>query len=83
LDEPNSNLDTQGEAALARALINAKKQGITTVTITQRPALLKCVDKILVIKEGTVAMFGERIEVLQALYKSNGNSSQQAPRIEG
>ncbi|MBB4296087.1 ABC-type protease/lipase transport system fused ATPase/permease subunit [Rhizobium leguminosarum] len=82
LDEPNSNLDTQGEAALARALIHAKKQGITTVTITQRPALLQCVDKILVLKEGTVAMFGERIEVLQALSK-NGNSGQQAPRIQG
>ncbi|OWV91352.1 ABC transporter ATP-binding protein [Rhizobium sp. N122] len=83
LDEPNSNLDTQGEAALAKALIHAKKQGITTVTITQRPALLQCVDKILVLKEGTVAMFGERIEVLQALSKNNGNSSQQTPRIEG
>ncbi|MGR9058692.1 type I secretion system permease/ATPase [Rhizobium leguminosarum] len=83
LDEPNSNLDTQGEAALARALIHAKKQGITTVTITQRPALLQCVDKILVLKEGTVAMFGERIEVLTALSKNNGNNGQQAPRIEG
>ncbi|NNU47329.1 type I secretion system permease/ATPase [Rhizobium sp. WYCCWR 11279] len=83
LDEPNSNLDTQGEAALAKALIHAKKQGITTVTITQRPALLQCVDKILVLKEGTVAMFGERIEVLQALSKNNGNNGQQAPRIEG
>ncbi|MBY3096129.1 type I secretion system permease/ATPase [Rhizobium laguerreae] len=83
LDEPNSNLDTQGEAALARALIHAKKQGITTVTITQRPALLQCVDKILVLKDGTVAMFGERIEVLQALSKNNGNNGQQAPRIEG
>ncbi|WHO73526.1 type I secretion system permease/ATPase [Rhizobium sp. BT03] len=83
LDEPNSNLDTQGEAALAKALIHAKKQGITTVTITQRPALLQCVDKILVLKEGTVAMFGERIEVLQALSKNNGNNGQPAPRIEG
>ncbi|MBB3526684.1 type I secretion system permease/ATPase [Rhizobium sp. BK456] len=83
LDEPNSNLDTQGEAALAKALIHAKKQGITTVTITQRPALLQCVDKILVLKDGTVAMFGERIEVLQALSKNNSNNGQQAPRIEG
>lgn len=82
LDEPNSNLDTQGEAALAKALIHAKKQGITTVTITQRPALLQCVDKILVLKDGTVAMFGERIEVLQALSKNNSNNGQQAPRIE-
>ncbi|MDL2407356.1 type I secretion system permease/ATPase [Rhizobium calliandrae] len=67
LDEPNSNLDTAGEAALARALLHAKKQGITTVTITQRPALLQCVDKILVLKDGSVAMFGERSQVLNTL----------------
>lgn len=83
LDEPNSNLDTQGEAALAKALIHAKKQGITTVTITQRPALLQCVDKIMVLKDGTVAMFGERVEVLQAISKGNGRTGQQSPRIEG
>ncbi len=83
LDEPNSNLDTQGEAALAKALIHAKKQGITTVTITQRPALLQCVDKIMVLKDGTVAMFGERTEVLQAISKGNGRNGQQPPRIEG
>ena len=82
LDEPNSNLDAQGEAALAKALIHAKKQGITTVTITQRPALLQCVDKIMVLKDGTVAMFGERMEVLQALSKGNGRNGQQTPRIE-
>ncbi|WP_425340545.1 type I secretion system permease/ATPase [Ciceribacter sichuanensis] len=79
LDEPNSNLDTLGEAALARALIHAKKQGITTVTITQRPALLQVVDKILVLKDGSVAMFGERVEVLKALSKSSGGES---PRID-
>ncbi|EJJ28797.1 type I secretion system permease/ATPase [Rhizobium sp. CF142] len=83
LDEPNSNLDTQGEAALAKALIHARKQGITTVTITQRPALLQCVDKIMVLKDGTVAMFGERMEVLQAISKGNGRAGQQSPRIEG
>ncbi len=81
LDEPNSNLDTQGEAALARALIHAKKQGITTVTITQRPALLQVVDKILVLKDGSVAMFGERVEVLKALSKSAGGE-RDAPRID-
>lgn len=83
LDEPNSNLDTNGENALARALIHAKKQGITTVTITQRPALLQCVDKILVLKDGAVAMFGERTDVLQALTKKPGGNNSQAPRIGG
>lgn len=82
LDEPNSNLDTQGEAALAKALLHAKKQGITTVTITQRPSLLQAVDKILVLKDGSVAMFGERVDVLKALSKNNGGNAGQTT-IEG
>ncbi|MFC3164873.1 type I secretion system permease/ATPase [Ciceribacter thiooxidans] len=82
LDEPNSNLDTQGEAALAKALLHAKKQGITTVTITQRPSLLQAVDKILVLKDGSVAMFGERVEVLKALSRNNGGNAGQKT-IEG
>nr|WP_245944923.1 type I secretion system permease/ATPase [Pelagibacterium lacus] len=67
LDEPNSNLDTAGEAALARALQHAKRHQITTVTITQRTSLLACVDKIMVLNAGSVAMLGERTEVLKAL----------------
>ncbi|WP_353843461.1 type I secretion system permease/ATPase [Mesorhizobium sp.] len=67
LDEPNSNLDTGGELALSRALQQAKEQKITMVTITQRPALLQTVDKILVLVNGTVALFGLRQDVLQAL----------------
>lgn len=82
LDEPNSNLDSNGEAALARALLHARKEGITTVTITQRPALLQCVDKIMVLHEGTVAMFGARNEVLAALgAKAEGDRGQS--RIHG
>lgn len=82
LDEPNSNLDSNGEAALARALVHAKKQGITTVTITQRPALLQCVDKIMVLNEGTVAMFGARNDVLAAI-GAKPKDEKSAPRIAG
>jgi ATP-binding cassette subfamily C protein len=67
LDEPNSNLDTAGEIALSRALQHAKEQKITMITITQRPALLNTVDKILVLVNGTVALFGVRQDVLHAL----------------
>ncbi|GGD95597.1 protease/lipase ABC transporter permease/ATP-binding protein [Aureimonas endophytica] len=67
LDEPNSNLDSAGDAALARALDHARKQKITVVTITQRPSLLHVVDKILVVHNGTVALFGMRQDVLKAL----------------
>ncbi|WP_367714569.1 type I secretion system permease/ATPase [Nitratireductor sp. GISD-1A_MAKvit] len=67
LDEPNSNLDSAGDAALARALKHAKEHRITVVVITQRPSLLQYVDKILLMTNGTISMFGRRQDVLQAL----------------
>ena len=69
LDEPNSNLDTAGEAALGRALGRAKQRGITVVAITQRPSLLASVDKILVLSNGAVQAFGARDEVMALLTK--------------
>lgn len=71
LDEPNSNLDTAGDSALARAVQHAKKNRITLIVITQKPALLSVVDKIMVLADGNLAMFGERMQVLQALAKKN------------
>ncbi|MCY1375603.1 type I secretion system ATPase [compost metagenome] len=62
--------------------MHAKKQGITTVTITQRPALLQCVDKIMVLNEGTVAMFGARADVLAAI-SAKPKDEKSAPRIAG
>ena len=76
LDEPNSNLDARGEAALATALQRAKEKGMTIVTITQRPALLKSVDKIMVLNNGTVQAFGKRDDVIPLL---NGQRSVKAP----
>jgi ATP-binding cassette subfamily C protein len=67
LDEPNSNLDSAGDIALMRALQHAKEQRITMITITQRPSLLQNVDKILLLVNGTVALFGMRMDVLKAL----------------
>ncbi|MEC9468271.1 MAG: type I secretion system permease/ATPase [Pseudomonadota bacterium] len=67
LDEPNSNLDTNGDEALARAMAHAKAEGITVVAITQKPSLLKCVDRILVLADGSISMFGFRNEVLELL----------------
>jgi len=64
LDEPNSNLDVNGELALGRALQRAKKKGITVVAITQRPALLRSVDKIMVLNNGTVQALGKRDDIL-------------------
>src|SRR5712664_1498128 len=64
LDEPNSNLDANGERALAKALIRAKEKRITVVTITQRAALLRSVDKIMILNNGSVQVFGDRDEII-------------------
>ncbi|MGF0539253.1 type I secretion system permease/ATPase [Agrobacterium sp. ES01] len=67
LDEPNSNLDSAGDVALMRALQHARDQKITMITVTQRPSLLTSVDRILLLVNGTVALFGMRTDVLNAL----------------
>lgn len=67
LDEPNSNLDVAGDKALARAIDQARANGITCVVITQKPALLSVVDKIMLLTNGSVALFGAREEVLKRL----------------
>ncbi|WP_291844251.1 type I secretion system permease/ATPase [Bradyrhizobium sp.] len=67
LDEPNSNLDAAGERALAKALARAKEKGVTVVAITQRPSLLKSVDKIMVMKDGAVQILGKRDDVMPIL----------------
>ncbi|HEV7256220.1 MAG TPA: type I secretion system permease/ATPase [Bosea sp. (in: a-proteobacteria)] len=64
LDEPNSNLDVLGEKALAVALQRAKERGMTVVAVTQRPTLLRSVDKIMMIKDGAVQVMGTRDEIL-------------------
>lgn len=67
LDEPNANLDEVGELALSNALQSAKQKGITVVVISHRPSVLSVVDKILVLQNGTAAIFGDREEVMNQL----------------
>jgi ATP-binding cassette subfamily C protein EexD len=67
LDEPNSNLDDQGEKELVEALKRIKAGGCTVVVITHRTMVLQCVDKILVMKEGAAVGFGPRDQVLASL----------------
>jgi ABC-type protease/lipase transport system fused ATPase/permease subunit len=63
LDEPNSNLDEEGETALVHALERLKAQKTTLIMITHKPSLLSNVDKILVLKQGAAPDFGNRDEV--------------------
>lgn len=67
LDEPNSNLDEQGEQALVAALEQLKQNGSTVVLITHKKQILRLVDKILVMAEGQAVGFGTRDDVMLAL----------------
>jgi ATP-binding cassette, subfamily C, type I secretion system permease/ATPase len=64
LDEPSSNLDSDGDAALLACITHLKTRGATVVIISHRLNSLGLVDKLLVLKEGTVELFGPRNEVI-------------------
>lgn len=67
LDEPNSNLDDLGEQALVRAVLDLKAQGSTVVLVTHRTNIVGVVDKLMVLRDGTLQLFGPRDEVLATL----------------
>jgi PrtD family type I secretion system ABC transporter len=67
LDEPNANLDHEGEQALVRALQGLKQAGVTVVVIAHRPSLLRGVDRMLVLRDGVVEACGARAEIMARL----------------
>lgn len=64
LDEPNSNLDGDGETALFAAIQDARLRGATVVVIAHRPSAIRAVDHLLYIKDGRQVAFGPKEEVL-------------------
>ena len=74
LDEPNSNLDEQGELALGNAIQRLKLRKVTVVVITHRSSVLANVNKLLILNDGNVGVYGPRDQVLaqmqQQLIKS-------------
>ncbi|QPF88053.1 type I secretion system permease/ATPase [Bradyrhizobium genosp. L] len=71
LDEPSSNLDADGEAALAQAVLNARQRGAIIVVVTHRPKSLDGVDHVLVIADGAIKAFGDKDEVLNAVLRKS------------
>ncbi|TWH32176.1 MULTISPECIES: type I secretion system permease/ATPase [unclassified Aminobacter] len=67
LDEPNSNLDAEGEAALTAAIENVKRRGGIVVVIAHRPSALAAVDTVAVVQNGRMTAFGPKEEVLAAI----------------
>lgn len=67
LDEPNANLDAEGEMALVSTLDRLKQSGVTVVMVCHKPSLLAKADHLLVLREGVTVAFGPRDEVLAKL----------------
>lgn len=78
LDEPNSNLDDVGEAALTQAVLKLRQAGKTIVLISHRPNIIRVTNKLLMLRDGVVAAFGPTEDVLKALAKAQQDAQAQA-----
>lgn len=67
LDEPNAHLDDEGEAALAHALMRHRQQGNTAILVTHKKSILRVCNKLLVLRDGEVSVYGNTHEVLTHL----------------
>lgn len=80
LDEPNASLDIEGDDALNQAIAAMKGKGAAVVVIGHRPSTLSQVERILVLRDGRVAMFGPRSDVIEALKRQRVQPIPPQPR---
>jgi ATP-binding cassette subfamily C protein len=69
LDEPNSNLDAEGDEALTRAILGVRARGGIVVVIAHRPSAIAGVDHLLALHQGRVHAFGPKDEVLSKVLR--------------
>jgi ABC-type protease/lipase transport system fused ATPase/permease subunit len=80
LDEPNSNLDPNGDTALVEAVQRLKASGVTIICVAQRAELILQADQILRISQGQVDAFGPRDEILgRAMRAAAGEAARRSP----
>lgn len=72
LDEPNANLDQAGEAALFKAIQNAKSQGITTIVISHRFSVLNSVDRVMILRDGMILDFDDKDKIIAKISAKPG-----------
>ena len=81
LDEPNSNLDHDGDAALTAAIRGVRRRGGIVVVVTHRPAALAGLDQIAVMNEGRIKMIGPKEQVLRQVMRQNNTSEIRSSEI--
>ncbi len=65
LDEPNANLDAEGETALVQSIAGARQRGATVIVIAHRPSAIAALDQLMVLREGRPVAYGPKEEVLK------------------
>ena len=65
LDEPNSNLDAEGESALIQAMASVRERGGTVIVVAHRPSAISVLDQLMMIRDGQIVAFGPKDEVLK------------------
>ena len=85
MDEPNSNLDAEGEVALTAAIKGIAARGGIAIVVAHRPSALVAVEKVAVIQNGKMAAFGPKSKILrpQASVRSckSGAANRPEPRV--
>ena len=71
LDEPNAHLDSEGDSQLVAAIGRAKERGCTVLIVSHKLSILPVIDKMMVLKDGKVEMFGPRDEILPKIAPQN------------
>ena len=79
MDEPNANLDAEGEAALVQAVANARKRGATVIVVAHRPSALAAIDTLLMLKDGQQVAFGPKDEVLAKVLQNGRPKADRQP----
>jgi ATP-binding cassette subfamily C protein PrsD len=79
LDEPNSNLDAEGEGALSEAIVSIRKRGGIAIVVAHRPSALAGVDLVLMMNDGRMGAFGPKEEVLPKILRRDVASAD--PRL--
>lgn len=82
LDEPNSNLDGEGEAALTAAIEGVKKRGGIAIVIAHRPSALAAVDLVAVVQNGRMTAFGPKDEIIGPVDRKDTTSGATQSRKE-
>ena len=84
LDEPNSNLDEQGELALEKALLQLQAMQTTVLIVTHRNNVLARVSKLMILKDGALVVYGPKDQVIAHLQQQQqaAGASAAAPAPE-